>query len=323
MIDESPDLQNARRRADAYLKAKVVSGEYGLSCIAAKTEDPWPHNKGHLLAGFLVSEARGDRLSDSERSLLAERVRVESRDGLWSYAPDAHPGAISSDDSAFALRLCGNLGLDVSCARLLEFYREPRTGVRAFTTFLNLIGSEPHLAFEQSLDDHRQFHPEVNANVFLLLKQAALAKYIDYELITMSQAPEGYWYSYCYPGHYYATYLFLDFIRDNPELSGVRERGLSFLLDSQNDNGSWGTPGEPYETALAVNALAVCGAFSGAFERGVAFLLESQEKDGSWASPKVIWEYLERADDLWQAFDSNRVVTTALGLHALARVTNR
>ena len=92
----------------------------------------------------------------------------------------------------------------------------------------------------------------------------------------------------------------------------MRDRARRFLVSSQADEGTWGDDGNAYETALACLGLQASGEDEGALGKAIASLLESQRDDGSWQSEQDIWRFHASADDVWRAFDTNRVVTTSL-----------
>ena len=95
------------------------------------------------------------------------------------------------------------------------------------------------------------------------------------------------------------------------------ERGVSFIVESQNEDGSWGSPGTVYESALALNGLAACKTGLIEYKKGVHYLLKEQNGNGSWSDDSVIWEYYFKPDEKWRAYDANHVVVTALSVRAL------
>ena len=119
-------------------------------------------------------------------------------------------------------------------------------------------------------------------------------KHINYNLITRSQTGEGYWHSYFYPSCYYGTYMALSVIHNKSEFKKSESCGISFILRTQNQDGSWGSPSGSYETALPLNALASCNRLGEAYQKGLLFLLNNQMKDGSWQTYGIIWEYVWR-----------------------------
>lgn len=189
---------------------------------------------------------------------------------------------------------------------------------KAFKTFI-ATNSKSELVFEKSQQNNFGIHPEVNANVFTLLQGTSYEKHINYNLITRSQTGEGYWHSYFYPSCYYGTYMALSVINNKSEFKKSESCGISFILRTQNQDGSWGSPAGSYETALPLNALASCNRLGEAYQKGLLFLPNNQMKDGSWQTYGIIWEYVWRDDPkvVWKAHDSNRIITTSLAAEGI------
>jgi len=166
-----------------------------------------------LFAGFFIAEAICSELDEAERSLLIVRLLSEESNGHWGYAPRAawdgvanNPFFVDADDTAFALRLMRRLGLYRS-PRALEVYR--RRGLRwmrrdsGFATFNTK--KQHSLCFEPSANANFDLHPEVNANVFLALAGTDFGSWIEPKIVTRSQAQDGSWHSFFYPGKFYST----------------------------------------------------------------------------------------------------------------------
>ena len=88
--------------------------------------------------------------------------------------------------------------------------------------------------------------------------------------------------------------------------SPARARGLRFLLDSQNPNGSWPAfSGDDQEgsglTALAVIALINSGEMAIQAERGLKWLLDSKGKESHW-----LWKWKFRTSDTHVRFDPDK-----------------
>jgi squalene-hopene/tetraprenyl-beta-curcumene cyclase len=70
-------------------------------------------------------------------------------------------------------------------------------------------------------------------------------------------------------------------VRDGAPVEEMRQRGIQWLLDAQNEDGGWGgakgVQSSIEETALAVDALAVDGTIltQPALERGVAWIIQT------------------------------------------------
>lgn len=322
-------------RAVGFLKSRIGAGNYGLKCLGSDGSPRFSHDKGHAFSGYFLSRALGGEISEVERSILIVRFQSEEYRGLWGYSPPApyvSPShwkfLVDADDTAFVIRTCRALGLHKSSTRLFSFHRKiwlrvlakkgpewllgrwgPKGGFRTFASRVRA-----RLVFEPTPANNLQIHPEVNLNVFLALRETALEKTIDYELVRRSQHEDGHWHSYFYPSRYYGTWMALELIRDEPSLKPLRDRARRFLVSSQADDGTWGEDGNAYETALACLALQASGEDEdeGVLGRAIASLLDSQRDDGSWETDQDIWRFHASADDVWRAFDTNRVITTSL-----------
>ena len=331
-------LRAAKDRAVKFLKAQLSDGNFGLTCMGSDGLPRFSHQKGHVFSGYFIARALGHDISETDRALLVTRIMSEEYKGLWGYSPPApyvsRPHVkflVDADDTSFAIRTCRQLGLHKSSDRLLVFHRNrwSRWLVKfGLTTLLpkfvarggfRTFASRAHagLAIDATPVNNLQLHSEVNLNVFLALQGTALQNAIDDRLIFESQHEDGYWHSYFYPSRYYATWLALELIRDQPAFEALRIRAHHFLLSSQSNDGTWGDLGDPYQTALACCALAACDETGTSITRAVSFFLKSQLNDGAWATDCKIWEFHATEDDVWQAFDSNRVITTSLVLCVL------
>jgi hypothetical protein len=299
-----------------YLRAKVANDScYMRSLSSCGSQCPTDH-KGHLFCYFFVTEAIATELSAQERSSILSRIDQEKRNGIWGYSVDAPPDA---DDTTFVLRTLNNLCQTVDLTRLLEtFLRDDG----AFVTFLSGMHREKkRLAFDSSADNNCLVHPDVLANVYILLADTGQGTLIDEKLIQASQAPEGYFRSFFYPSRYYSTWMYLNLLEETGQLSDERNRAVRFILDSQNRDGSWGQPGNVYETALALNSIGREEIRLPRLQASTRFLLERQDIDGSWFTSQPIWVFRRNDDPLidFVAYDSNRIVTTALSVRALKR----
>lgn len=104
--------------------------------------------------------------------------------------------------------------------------------------------------------------------------------------IYSKQNEEGTWASTWYVGNYYCGYVLSKtfYILSNLE---VIEKYLEFLLNSQNENGSWGSwSGNPLETAYAILSLVNIGNTGKdkgeSVRKGVKYLLQTINDDGHW-----------------------------------------
>jgi hypothetical protein len=165
-------------------------------------------------------------------------------------------------------------------------------------------------------------HPEVNANVFLALRDTHLDQFINYDLLIRTQNERGFWSSYFYPTPFYGTLLALDVLHGNPSFGAATERALAFVIESQNADGSWGDKSDPYETALAIATLLDHPVHAGSMQRGVEHLLSVVAEDGSWTSRSCVWTF-PRQGDLWRAYDIHRAFVSACCLRALRRVARQ
>jgi len=312
------DIGAAIVQGASYLKRAVNEDRYHLACRASDGSACPVHAAGHVFAGFFIADAIGDALSSAERQKITSRMDAEERQGVWGYMPYA---PVDSDDTAFVIRTYRMLGRDMPADRLLRFYDQDG---KAFATF---DGRGPAaLVFDPSVENNFGLHPEVNANIYNLLADSTLSEWVNDDLIARSQTPQGWWRSYFYPGPYYATYVSLILLCKTGRREDTRSKGIDFLRESRNPDGSWGRPGGVYETSLALNAMAACVVIDDAFRKGIAWLLTQQSPDGSWRDEKIVlWEYTYREDPpvLWRAYDTGGVVTTPLALKALRSARGR
>ena len=144
------------------------------------------------------------------------------------------------------------------------------------------------------------------------------------------QLPEGGW-SYLQSSSQAAlepTCLVLLTLRSSP--GRTRDRGIEFLLQAQNRNGSWPVltadddESGSWVTALAVTTLISCGQVTPAIERGLQWLLSSKGREAHW-----LWRWKFRTTDTHVRFNPDKfgwpwmpdtcswVVPTAFSLLAL------
>jgi hypothetical protein len=326
-------LSASEGRAVTFLKSQIGAGNYGLKCLGSDGLPRFSDDKGHAFSCYFLARALDRELSEAERAMLIVRFMSEEYRGLWGYSPHAPDVSrphrkflVDADDTSFVIRTCRQLGLHKSSIRLFTFHRKgwprfwskhgpewllDRWGPKGgFRTFASRVRAS--LVFEPTPANNLQIHPEVNLNVFLALRGTALEKSIDYELVRKSQHEDGHWHSYFYPSRYYGTWMALELIRDEASLKPLRDRARQFLVSSQSDDGTWGAHGNAYETALACLALQAAGEAESVLSKSISSLLDSQLDDGSWKTDQDIWRFHSADDDIWRAFDANRVITTSL-----------
>lgn len=314
--------------ARRFLKDQLRAGNCKLSCHGTDGGKRFSHDKGHLFAGFFVAEALANYLDEVERSLLLVRLLTEEADGHWGYSPRAYapgvgndPHLVDADDTAFALRTFRRLGVYRSPKPLLDFFRSRRLWSRAglgheqgFVTFTT--AHKASFSCEAEQEHNFDIHPEVNANAFLALMDSDEQHYIRASVVRRSQAADGSWYSYFYPSKFYATYMFMELIERLGGFAEQESRTVSFLVESQNSDGSWGNPGNPYETALALKVCSSRPDSPDAVGCGLAYLAETQQEDGSWRFDGDVWEFHASKEDVWRSQDTYGVITTSLCLDA-------
>jgi hypothetical protein len=318
-------VQSAIAKAAAFLRERLRSGAYGLACIGSDGSPRFSDNKGHVFVASFLTEAMSGLLDEIDRTLILVRILSEENEGMWGFSP---PGPyqrdefrvfhVDSDDTAYVLRSLRRLGVNRTPQCLVRFYRESE---RLFVTF-DAPGTAS-LVTDASPRNNLLAHPEVNANVFLALRGTHLEELIDYDLLLRTQDERGFWRSYFYPSWLYGTLIALDVLHDGPRFAPAVTRALSFIVGSQQADGSWGANGDPYETALAVAAIAQHPACAAATQRGVDHLLSSMTADGSWTSQACVWEFHAGERDVWRAYDVHGAFVSALCTTALRRAAGQ
>ncbi|MEI7892730.1 MAG: prenyltransferase/squalene oxidase repeat-containing protein [Myxococcales bacterium] len=300
----------------AYLRSQLARGGLGLGCESTGTVPCPLGGTGSPLVAFFVVSALGGRMTADEAERISSTLLAEERNGLWGYAPTA---PLDADDSAFALatlRAVKRPGNEPphSLAPLLRFYH---SDVRAFGTFVGDPGTR--LAGPTSMEENRQLHAEVNANVAAVYEGSALSAYAPTAWLVTTQAADGSFPSYFYPSRYYGTWAALRGLCAMRSGDAAIERAIAFVEGSQGADGGFGASPNAYDTALAVLALASCGKRGNATERGCAYLRRTQEASGAWPAPRYVWEYryADGPAGSWRATDDAQVLTTALAVFAL------
>ena len=315
----------AIEHAAAFLRQRLRSGVYGLACVGSDGTPRFSDNKGHVFVASFIAEAMTGLLDEIDRTIILVRILSEENEGQWGFSPpgpyhsDKHRVFhVDADDTAYVIRTLRRLGVNRPPNCLVRFYREPE---QLFVTFD--VPGPTSWTTEGSPRHNFLAHPEVNANVFLALQGTHLEHLVNYDMLRQAQNERGFWQSYFYPSRLFGTLLALDVLHGNQAYAAVTERTLSFIVGSQNSDGSWGEDSDPYETALAVAALAGHPAHVVAMHRGVEHLLSSMGRDGSWTSRTCVWEFHAEESDVWRAFDTHGAFVTARCLIALRRAAGQ
>jgi hypothetical protein len=318
-------IDAAIAKAAAFLRERLRSGAYGLACVGSDGAPRFSDDKGHVFVASFIAEAMNGVFDEIDRTIVLVRILSEEDNGLWGFSPPGpyHHDAfrvfhVDSDDTAYVIRTLRRLGVNRVPERLVQFYREPE---RLFVTFD--APGPTSLTTEGSPRNNLLAHPEVNANVFLALRGTHLERLVNYDMLLEAQDERGFWRSYFYPSPLFATGLALDVIHADPAFASATERGLSFIVGSQNADGSWGADSDPYETALAVAALAGHERHAAATCKGVEYLLATMAEDGSWTSRACLWEFHRDECDIWRAYDTHRAFVSARSMIALRRAAGQ
>lgn len=321
----SSPIDDATAKATQFLRERLRSGHYGLSCIGNDGSPRFSDNKGHVFVASFIADAMHGLLDEIDRTIILVRILSEENEGRWGFSP---PGPchmaeflifhVDSDDTAYVIRTLRRLGVNRTPQSLMHFYREAE---RLFVTF---DGPGPaSLTTFLTAPNNLLAHPEVNANIWLALQGTHFAHIVNYEALIAAQHKDGFWESYFYPNPLFGTLLSLEVLRDNCAFAATTDRALAFILDRQNPEGHWGADGDPYETALAVAALAIHQAHPEEMRRGVDYLLATMATDGSWTSEACIWQFPAGNGELWRAFDLHRAYVSARCLIALRRASGQ
>lgn len=322
--DDKRTVDRVIDNAVNFVKRQLIAGNYSLSVSGSDGTTRFSDQKGHVFVGFYITEALVGLLNEIERTILLVRIITEERDGKWGFSPGAlwvspeHESfVVDADDTAYVLRTLRLLGVFRSPEHLMHFFGEP---TRAFVTFAakGALSNKEGLTDEPSFVNNMACHPEVNANVFLMLKETPFESAINFDIIAGQQNEDGSWKSYFYPGRYFSNPLFLSFLSSIDWYRPHIEKTIEFLHGHQNRDGSWGEPGNSYETALALKGLAAVGRFDDSYRRGINFLIASVDSTGGWSDQNIVlWEYHDQNNDVWRAFDHHGTLVTSMALTAL------
>ncbi len=325
----------------------VVRKGLGFLERLARTDGSWPIDAN--LANWLTSLAAG-ALTGSGGGLGTSRARVrdwltaqqhraghsytDSQPGgwAWTHLPGGVPDA---DDTAAALIALSSLGGNPS-------RRTARDGVFWLLGLQNRDGGWPtfckgwgKLPFDRSA-------PDLTAHALRALwawKSVGPLKRIEravaggFDYLRRTQRNDGAWEPIWFgnqsvPGHgnpVYGTARVLAVYRDSGKMrSREALRGIEYLVEAQNPDGSWGgdrnVPGTMEETALAVEALAGLPDNDEALRvclRGADYLSEKVDQ-GGLEHPAPIGLYFAR---LWYAEMLYPVIWTVGALGRLLDVT--
>lgn len=331
----SETLTAAVTHGRAFLRARLAAGNYGLACYGSQGGTRFSHDKGHVFTGFFLARALAGTLTEIERTILLVRILSEENGGCWGFSPP-HPYVgpehrhfvVDADDTAYVLRTCRLLGAFRPTEPLFKFHRPSGGGFVTFAT-----DETPKWQTEPACEHNLGLHPEVNANVALVLKGTHHEAALRYELASELQRADGSWPSYFYPAPAFASRLFLELIHDRDYLADARRRGLEYLVGRQQPTGAWSQPADSWHSALALGALAL-GSVPGLDEatrdachhglaRGAAWLAAQAHADGGWQSTSVIWQFPDRGGDVWQARDEHGALVTAVAVEALTLAATR
>ena len=160
-----------------YLRKKLLSGNYGLSCIGNDGSAKFSNSKGHLFSIFHIVQALKDEINELERTIFLTRILSEEYEGAWGYSPRGYykqegynPFFVDSDDTSFALRTLRALNVYRSNDVLMKFKCTFVYDAQEYYGFSTFITNHQNrtLSSIPSFENNFEIHPEVNANVFHL-----------------------------------------------------------------------------------------------------------------------------------------------------------
>jgi hypothetical protein len=300
----------ANERASRFVLDALVRDRMGLDCFVNDTTTPAPvHATGWVFSAHFVVSALAASLTPEAKRLCVDRLLASCERGAWGYAIGA---PADSDDTALAARTLRLLGAKAPYD-LSRFHCATKALYRTFPW-----GGSDDIEIEPSERGNRGIHPEVNFNIAELLASEKRNGPSLAPVLEACVARGGAVKSYFYPSDYYGCYwLTAAAAKGGAIPTSVTQKVLEFIAGSQERSGSW-SGADPYATALAALALSFSRKHDGPRRSALRFLAESQRDDGSWSTQSVIWHYEHRAGVVWNARDSNRVVTTALALQAMS-----
>lgn len=322
-------IEESIRNGTEYLRKQLFTGNYGLSCLGLDGTQKFSNSKGHLFSIFHIVNALKGEISEIERTIFLMRIISEENNGHWGYSPRGYyketqpnPFFVDSDDTSFALRTLRQLNVYKPNDSLCDYHHTLMLEgfpCSVFTTFQN--GNTPSkITNEGSFLHNFEIHPEVNANIFHTLIDSTNDHLISNELIKLTQNEDGSWKSFFYPNALYSTFQFMDLLQKIKVLQPSFEKGMKYILFTQNSDGGWGTHSNSYSTALALKILELDFRHHEQINKAIKYLLHSMHSDGSWSTTERIWEFHDLDGDIWSAYDNQKVITTALCVDALKQI---
>lgn len=316
-------LNRAIKAAEKYLTAQVMSGEYGLKCVGLSNDPKFSNEKGHLFSIFFITSAFQDRIPELLRTIFITRILSEEQNEYWGYSPrgyypgdEDNPFFVDADDTAFALRSLRQLGVYRSPNSLKGFLTEVEINskdTQLFTTFKK--PEKKTIQTNPSFENNFGVHPEVNGNIYNCLLETDMQNLLSLNFIETTQTSRGFWPSYFYPNVYYSTNQFLQVLQKTQTLSNSVKQAQTFLVQSKGTIGGWSAKEDPLTAAWAMGGLAKTG--TPPLKSDISELIRSQKPNGSWKSDQVIWQFTDDKEDIWKAYDNNRVIATASCLSTL------
>jgi hypothetical protein len=299
-----------KQRASRFVLDALFHDRMGLDCFVNDTTTAAPvHATGWVFSAHFVVRALAASLTPEAKRICLERLLGSCERGAWGYAIGAPP---DSDDTALAARTLRLLEAKAPYD-LSRFHCRTKALYRTFPW-----GGNDDIEVEPSEHGNRGIHPEVNLNIAELFAGEQRDGPSLAPVLEACVARGGAVKSYFYPSDYYGCYWLTAAAAKGAAIPAHTAHAvLEFIAGSQERNGAW-SGGDPYATALAAAALSNSRKYDGPRRSALRFLAESQRADGSWSTQSIIWRYEHQAGVVWNAHDSNRVVTTALALEAMS-----
>lgn len=307
----SQKVDQAVHLGKQFILQKFAENKIYLSCLAVGRINCPVSNSGTLLVNYFILNALKEELPFEIREKMVAEVVQERKMPAWLWGYN-NVVIADADDTSFALQLLLDQKKRININDLKVFFSAK---YKAYKTFITKIDTGPVLF--PSIYNNHGIHLEVNANVFYLFSLLKLSDEINYNLIRNSQASDGSWEGYFYPGKYYATYISMRLLCLADKTQPAVKKGLNFILHSQQYDGSWGSP---YDTSLALNTLYACSSINHmTIQKGVNYLMRTQQANGAWDNKKPIWKfvYTHLPLSIWYAYDNEQVLTTTLAVQAL------
>lgn len=325
MIFQKTRCKRAIRKGLAFLDHQVLSGRYGLSCVGLTGESKFSDQKGHLFSIYFMLNGMGCDISELVRTIFLTRILSEESNGRWGYSPRAYyvedkenPYFVDTDDTAFALRSLRIMGLYRKTDAFDEYLAEVRIQGRTVNLFRTFLTKQvPEVAVTPSPMNNLLLHPEVNANILQFFIGTEKEGLLEEQFATELQNSDGLWPSYFYPLEFYGTYMFVSLLVAYRKADGALQKAVEGINALQNADGSFGRAPDPLTTSLALRILQLADYHGPQVQAGRAFLLKKQKFSGHWSSKAAIWKFHHEDGDVWTAYDTNHVVTTAMCIAAL------